>query len=61
MMGKTHTIRQVVKDPKINEMKLFIKDENQPNLQKKNLRQITINIKNKAHKVSIQPSPNLEK
>ena len=34
MMGKTHTIKQAVKGPKINDVKLFIKDENQPNLQK---------------------------
>ena len=32
MMGKTHTIKNAVKGPKINNVKLFIKDKNWPNL-----------------------------
>ena len=32
MMGKTHTIKQDVKSPKTNEVKLIIEVENQPNL-----------------------------
>ena len=32
MIDKTHTIKQAVKVPKIKEVKLFVKDENRPNL-----------------------------
>ena len=34
-MGKTHNIKQAVKGPKINNVKLFIKDGSRRNLQKK--------------------------
>lgn len=34
MMDKTHAIEEAIKDPKINEVKIFITDTNPPNLQK---------------------------
>ena len=34
MMGKIHTIKQAVKRPKRNEVKLFIKSKSRPNLLK---------------------------
>ena len=42
MKGKTHRIKQAVKAPKTSEVKLFIRDDNQPNQLKKNVKRITI-------------------
>ena len=45
MMSKTHTIKQAVKSLKTNEVELFIKDENRPNLYTRKGKEITKNIR----------------